>query len=529
MSQGNSRLWIRNVLFGAALCASAFGQGASTFPIQPNIIFVFSDDHAQEAIGAYGGRLAGLGVTPRIDGLAKEGMLFRQSFCTNSVCAPSRAVILTGKHSHLNGMRRNGDKFDGTQWTFPKRLQERGYATALVGKWHLESEPTGFDHWRVLPGQGHYYNPDFLGPGNSRERFEGHCTDVITELAINWLEGRGSTKPFLLMCQHKAPHRNWMPAERHLELWADTEIPEPPTLFDRWEDNASPARAQEMEIDRHLDLAADLFCAPEKDASDRADKSGLENLKRMTEAQRRAFLAAFAKENSAFHAARPEGKELVRWKYQRYMKNYLRCVRGVDESVGRLLDYLERAGLAENTIVIYSSDQGFFLGDHGWYDKRWMYEQSLRMPLIVRWPNDTRPGSEAHAMVQNLDIAPTILEMVMTKPEPSLQGRSLVPLLRGKITPGWRDAIYYHYHEYPATHSVARHYGIRTERWKLIRFYLSDEWELYDLKADPDELQNLANDPGHAAVRKELEQRLEAMRAEAKDTTDVSSPPKKGG
>jgi len=491
---------------------------------RPNILFVFSDDHAPHAIGAYGGPLAAIDPTPAIDRLAAQGMRFQNSFCTNSICGPSRAVILTGKHSHLNGFRKNGDRFDGDQQTFPKLLQQAGYKTAILGKWHLTSDPQGFDHWEVLPGQGDYYNPVLLSAAGRRE-VEGYCTDLVTDLAIEWMEANKDDGPFLLMCQHKAPHRNWMPPQRHLDLYDDVEIPEPATLFDRWLDNASPARAQEMTVEGELNLVYDLFVEPGPDWDPKAgravDGSGFRNLSRMTATQRRDWDAAFASENALFRAAKLEGEDLVRWKYQRYIKNYLRCVRGVDDSIDELTRWLDDNGLADNTIVVYASDQGFYLGDHGWYDKRWMYEESLGMPLIVRWPGVAKPGSVSTQLVQNLDYASTFLEAAGVEPPADLQGRSLVPLLRGEEG-AWRDAIYYHYHGFPDVHRVARHYGIRTERYKLIRFYQTDEWEFYDLEADPDELANEYANPAYRDVIVSLAERLGALRAEYRDDSDIS-------
>jgi arylsulfatase A-like enzyme len=497
---------------------------------RPNILFIFTDDHAPHAIGAYGGRLQSLNPTPTIDRLAAEGMLFRNSFCTNSVCGPSRAVILTGKHSHLNGFMSNGNRFDGDQQTFPKILQKAGYSTAMIGKWHLNSDPQGFDFWQILPGQGDYYNPVMIN-AESRVELQGYCTDLVTDLSLEWLKTRDQSRPFVLMCQHKAPHRNWMPPLRHLRLYSDISIPEPPTLFDDWQDNASPARNQEMEIDRHLNLVYDCFgpIPPNWDpnAGNPSDRSGLSNLKRMTPDQLSEWNAGFQAENDAFLRNPPVGKELVRWKYQRYMKNYLRCIRAVDENIARMLDYLKETGLDRNTIVIYASDQGFYLGDHGWYDKRWMYEESLKMPLIVRWPGVTAPGSVSEQLVQNLDYAETFLDIAGQKTPADMQGQSLVPLMKGMNPPDWRKSIYYHYHEFPAVHSVARHYGIRTDRFKLIHFYQSDEWEFYDLKEDPDELQNQYGNSRWSGQIAELKKDLEALRKQYADTTDISPLPAK--
>ncbi|WP_164103203.1 sulfatase family protein [Candidatus Laterigemmans baculatus] len=514
------RNFVRGVLLVVLAMAGPVHRGAAAE--QPNIVFIFSDDHAPHAIGAYGGRYDSLDPTPNIDALARQGMTFRNSFCTNSICGPSRAVILTGKHSHINGFMNNGNRFDGSQPTFPKMLQQAGYQTALFGKWHLQGEPQGFDAWRILPGQGEYYNPVMIGP-EGRERIEGYCTDVVTELSLEWLKrGRDQDKPFLLMCQHKAPHRNWMPPLRYLTLYDDVDIPEPETLFDDYEDNASPARHQEMEIDRHMDLTFDLFVdltADSEQPEKPTDVSARRNMRHMTPEQLAAWNAAFGPKNEAFHKANLKGRDLVRWKYQRYMKNYLRCIKSVDDSVQQLMAHLEEAGLAENTIVVYSSDQGFYLGDHGWYDKRWMYEESLRMPLIVKWPGVTQPGSTADAMVQNLDYAETFLDAAGVEIPDDMQGASLVPLLEGQQPDDWRNSIYYHYYEYPSVHMVARHNGIRTDRYKLIQFYQFGEWEFYDLEQDPDELTDQYGNPEYADVIAELKQQLEQLRQKYGDET----------
>ena len=497
---------------------------------RPNIVFIFSDDHAPHAIGAYNGWLKSVNPTPNIDALAASGMLFRNSFCTNSICGPSRAVIQTGKHSHKNGFMSNGNAFDWNQQTFPKLLQQAGYATALFGKSHLQGNPQGYDDWKVLPGQGLYYNPDLITP-EGRVRVEGHCTDVVTDLAVEWLtEGRDSEKPFMLMVQHKAPHRNWMPALRHLPLYADMEMPEPNTLFDKWHDNAPPARFQELEIDRHMHLNFDLFVdlTPDFDANEAeggSDRSAWQNMKRMSSEQVAAWRDFYGPEDEAFHAAGLTADGLVRWKYQRYVKNYLRCVRGVDESVGTIMKTLEEQGLADNTVVIYSSDQGFYIGDHGWYDKRWMYEESLKMPLIVKWPGVTEAGAVNEDLVQNLDYAETFLEMAGAAIPDDMQGKSLVPLLEGKAPADWRESIYYHYYEYPSVHMVPRHYGVRNHRYKLMHFYQFDEWEFYDLETDPDELQNLYGNPDYAEEIAAMKVELERLRTVYDDDSDVSELP----
>jgi len=512
----------------AILAAAAAGQERARRPqlsgTRPNILFVFSDDHACHAISAYGSRI---NETPNIDRLARGGVLFRNNFCGNALCGPSRATILTGRHCHAHGFMRNGNRFDGGQTTFPKLLQAAGYQTAMIGKWHLESDPTGFDHWMVLPDQGDYYNPDFLTE-DGRVRLFGHVTEITTDLALEWLdEQRDPERPFVLMCQHKAPHRSWMPAPQDLGLYRDADVPEPPTLFADHAGRAEPARRQEMEVGRDLYLHYDLEVEPTE--AERADLKGPDRswaavLDRMTKEQRDAWDAAFAAENAAFRREAPTGAALVRWKYQRYIKNYLRCVAGVDRSVGRLLDWLAaHPEVGQNTIVVYSSDQGFFLGDDGWYDKRWMYEPSLRMPLLVSWPAHVRGRREVTQLTQNIDFAPTFLDLAGVPVPESMQGASLVPLLEGSDPAGWRDAVYYHFYESQAVHMVAAHYGVRTDRYKLIRYYEPqwNTWELFDLQADPDELRDVAGEVEHQAVFAALKRRLDALRRQYGDDTGV--------
>ena len=478
-----------------------FALIAVSLPIEakeerPNIVFIFSDDHAPHAIGAYDGWLKSVNPTPEIDQLAEQGMLFENSFCTNSICGPSRAVIQTGKHSHKNGFMDNGDRFDWNQQTFPKLLQGTGYQTAIFGKSHLKGKPQGYNEWAVLPGQGLYYNPDFYTK-EGQITIQGHCTDVVTDMAVDFLENqRDTNKPFMLMVQHKAPHRNWMPAARHLTLYDDIDLPEPATLFDTWEDKAPPARHQETSIIDYMHLNYDLFVDLTPDftqgkPSKSEDPSSWRNMQRMSEEQMRVWRDAYGPKDVAFHAANLSGKDLLRWKYQRYAKNYLRTIKGVDESVGRLVATLDELGLSDNTIVIYSSDQGFFIGDHGWYDKRWMYEESLKMPFIIKWPNVITPGSRQQKMIQNIDYAETFLDIAQAAIPDDMQGRSLLPLLKGESVNDWRDSIYYHYYEYPSVHMVPKHNGIRTERYKLMHFYEFGEWEFYDLENDPEELNNL--------------------------------------
>jgi len=516
--------------FSLAVLTSVCFVSIASAQKQPNIVFIFSDDHAPHAIGAYDGWLKDVNPTPNIDALAKQGMLFRNSFCTNAICGPSRAVIITGKHSHMNGFMNNGNKFDGGQQTFPKLLRKAGYQTAMIGKWHLKSDPQGFDYWDVLPGQGDYYNPRLKTKDGVRQ-VEGHCTEIVTDLAINWLDkDRDKDKPFLLMCQHKAPHRCWMPGPKHLDLYDDVKIPEPDTLFDRYKDNAPAARNQEMEIDRHMHIIFDLFTDPPEgwdgEPNLKTDKSGHKNMKKMTKEQLETWHAAFKDENEAFAKANLTGEELVRWKFQRYAKNYLRCVRGVDDSVGEVMKYLKDNGLEENTVVVYSSDQGFYIGDHGWYDKRWMYEESLKMPLIIKWPGNTKPGTFNEDLVQNLDYAETFLEMAGAKVPDDMQGRSLVPFLKGEKVDDWRKSIYYHFYEYPSVHMCPKHNGVRNERYKLIQIYEFGEWEFYDLETDPDENTNQYNNPEYKTQIATMKAELESLRVRYGDETVTGTRPK---
>ena len=460
---------------------------------RPNIVFIFTDDHTARALSAYGSEV---NETPNLDRIANEGMRFNQCLVTNSICAPSRAVILTGKHSHLNGQLTNAERFDGTQQTFPKLLQAAGYQTSIIGKWHLQSAPTGFDHWQVLRGQGPYYNPLFLTAGDTL-RIEGYTTDIITDLALEWLEQeRDEDRPFMLMYQHKAPHRQWHPGPDHYEMYADTNIREPNTLLDDYSLRASPAAEQGMTIARHLDVG---------DLKLRAPRS-------MNEEQAAAWEEVYGPRNEAFHEANLEGLALTRWKYQRYVKEYLRTVAGVDDNVGRLLDYLDESGLSENTVVIYSSDQGWYLGEHGWYDKRWMYEESLVTPLLVRWPGTIAPGTVNEDMVSNLDFAATFLDLAGVSVPDDMQGRSLKPIFMGETPENWRTSHYYHYYEYPAVHCVERHYGVRTKTHKLIYYYNRDEWELFDLIMDPIEVQNKYGDPNYQETVDELKAELTRLR-----------------
>lgn len=511
-------------------CALASLAGLAAADKRPNILFIFTDDHSPNAIGAYNRWLKSVNPTPQIDRLASQGMVFERSYCTNAICGPVRAVIETGKHSHLNGFRQNGERFNWDQPTFPKVLRETGYQTILYGKYHLDGTPQGYDEWAVLPGQGDYYNPDFITP-EGKIRIEGYCTDVVTDMAVKWLrEKRDPERPFLLRVQHKAPHRAWMPALRHLDAFDDVLIPEPPTLFQKHTTQTPASRHQEMEIDRHMDLGFDLFVdlvpGYSKPAiQKRQDTSARENMKKMTPEQLEAWRAHYGPKDKAFHEANLTGEALVRWKYQRYLRNYLACIRGVDESVAALLTTLEELDLTEDTVVIYSSDQGFYLGDRGWYDKRWMYETSFEMPLIIRWPGVVKPGSCERRLVQNLDYAATFLDIAGADIPADYQGRSLVPLLKGKQDAPWRDALYYHYFEYPGVHMVQPHRGVSDGRFKLMHFYRFGEWEFYDLDADPQEQANQYDNPWYADVVARLKTRLDELAAQYADDTDISEIP----
>ena len=487
----------------SAVTVLACLASAATLDAQarPNIVFLFSDDHAAHAISAYhehlqyGGRLP---ETPNLDRLAAEGMLFRDAFVTNSICGPARATVLTGQYGHLNGVMTNREPLHPTSTTFPRLLQAAGYQTLLFGKWHLRSEPQGFDHYEILSGQGPYYNPTLVS-GRDTAAHSGYTLGVVTGRALEWVRTRRRQDiPFLLMLHFNAPHRWWDPGPEQLGLYRDTVFAEPPTFWDDASGRASPARDPEMKV------ALDLF--------DRDLK--LEAPNNLTPEQRAAWDTAYQAENAAYRAAAPAGDALTRWRFQRYVADYARVVAAVDREVGRVLDFLEREGLRESTIVVYASDQGFFLGDHGWFDKRWMYEESLRMPLLVRWPGTVRPGAVNTDLVMNLDLAETFLEVAGVPIPRRMQGRSLVPLLRGATPPDWRDAIYYQYFEYPGWHSVRRQYGVRTHRYKLIHYYEVGEWELFDLARDPEELRSVYGDPAYASVTAELERRLAELRRE---------------
>ncbi len=473
---------------------------------RPNIIYIMSDDHAYQAVSAYG---YGLNETPNIDRLANEGALFTRACVTNSLCAPSRAVLLTGKHSFVNGKVDNVRPFNWDQENFPKLLQANGYQTAMIGKIHLDGIPQGFDFSMVLPGQGQYYNPDFLINGE-KVRKEGYCTEIITETALDWLKNkRDPNKPFCLLYHQKAPHRNWLPAPKYVNLYDDKHFDPPSTYFDDYDGRGTAAKEQEMEIARDAMWGHDfkLIVDPNGDST-----NFVPDLQRMNDEQRANWMQAYESENEEFLANMPEGKELAIWKFNRFIKDYLRCIKSVDDGVGELLNYLDEAGLAENTIVVYTSDQGFYLGEHGWFDKRFMYRESFRTPLLIRYPKEIKPGTKIGNLVQNLDFAPTFLDYAEVDTPDDMQGESFRDVVSGK-SDKFRDFAYYTYYEYPSVHMVKRHYGVATERYKLMHFYYDiDEWELYDLEKDPNEMQNVYDDPTYADVRKMMHTKLEETR-----------------
>jgi arylsulfatase A-like enzyme len=466
---------------------------------RPNILFIMSDDHAAHAISAYGSRV---NQTPNLDRLAKAGMRFDNCFAVNSICSPSRATILTGKYSHLNGVP-TFNRFDGAQPTVAKYLQAAGYYTGMIGKWHLGSDPTGFDKWTILPGQGIYFDPAFIDP-EGRHVIKGYVTDIITDLAIDFIKNRPKDRPFFLMCHNKAPHRPWEPDEKHRAMFASRQIPEPPTLRDDYATRTDAIHECRQKVFDDL-TRLDLKLEPPTDLKGPARNQWL-NVK-PTEVE----ITVDGKQQAL------TGEALNSWKYQRYMQDYLACIQSIDDNVGRLLDWLDKNGLSQNTLVIYTSDQGFFLGDHGLYDKRFMYEPSVKMPFIVRWPGVTKPGTAQEAMAINPDFAPTFMAAAGLPVPAGMQGRSLIPLLKGERPADWRTSWYYRYYHDPGDHNTRAHYGVRTTTQKLIYFWKKDQWEMYDLVKDPDELHNLYNDPAQKDAVARLKTELYRLKKEVKD------------
>lgn len=449
-------------------------------PTRPNIVFIMTDDHAAHAISSYGSKLI---KTPHLDRLAKQGMRFENAFVTNSICTPSRAVILTGKYSHLNGVP-VFNHIDNTQPLVSKYLQAAGYHTGMIGKWHLggnnpnrpnDGSPTGFDYWNILPGQGAYFDPVMIEMGQ-RKKLTGYATDIITDLSMDFIKKRPTDKPFFLMYHHKAPHRNWQPAEKYRKQYENYEPPIPATFDDDYKGKSDASKQATMHIDADLN-ESDVKGKP---------PAGL------------------------------SGAALKKWKFTRYMQDYLACVQSVDDNIGRFLDFLDQSGLAENTIVIYTSDQGFFLGEHNFYDKRFMYEESLRTPFIVRWPKRIKAGTVSKSMILNLDFAPTFLDAAGAKIPADMQGRSILPLFTGKTPRDWRTSMYYRYY-HPGHHNVAAHYGVRTSRYKLIYFHKLNQWELYDLQKDPGEMRNIYSEPSAAKTVESLKKELQRLKKEFKD------------
>ncbi|MES2372258.1 MAG: sulfatase [Bacteroidota bacterium] len=484
---------------------------------RPNILYIMSDDHDANAVSAYNKTLIN---TPNLDRIAKEGILFTRSFVGNSICGPARATILTGLHSHKNGFVDNRSKFDGSQVTVPKLLQQAGYQTAVVGKWHLSTYPTGFDYWKIVPGQGQYYEPTFISMKGDTTKYHGYGTDLITDEALGWMKDkRDPSKPFFMMLHHKAPHRNFFPSLKYIEQYHTKTFPEPATLFTDTAGRGSAWRLQTMSILPDMKLSSDLKVDPnylmdipwlKPDKAEVDYYNGIIN--RIPAEERKKILEIYKERGEIIQKLRPQGKELLKWKYQWYMQDYLACVASVDENVGRVLDYLDESGLAKNTLVIYTSDQGFYLGQNGWFDKRWMYDVSMRSPLMARWPGHIKPGTKTNTMVQNIDYAPTFLDVAGVKIPASMQGLSLKTVLQDPAKTLPRNSLYYHFYEYAADHTVLQHIGVRTDRYKLLYFYTVKEWQLFDLQKDPAELNNLVGNRSYLKIMADMKKELMRLR-----------------
>jgi arylsulfatase A-like enzyme len=499
--------YFRNFLFLilSALVTESIAQSA-----RPNIIFVFSDDHAYQAIGAYGNKLA---KTPNIDRIAREGALLNNNLVTNSICGPSRATLLTGKYSHMNGYRNNDNtKFNTNQTLFSQVLRNSGYQTAWVGKMHLNSLPAGFDYWNILPGQGSYYNPEFISQPGDTTRYTGYVSDLISKFSIDWLDKRDQSKPFFLIVGHKATHREWQPDLQDLGAYDHINFPLPATFYDDYKGREA-AMKQDMTIDKTMRLKLDLKVGIDY------DKDYL--YKRFNPEQKKVFKAYYDKITKEFEDKKLTGKALVEWKYQRYMKDYLATANSLDRNIGKLLDYVDQHGLSKNTVVIYASDQGFYMGEHGWFDKRFIYEESLKTPFVIRYPGVIKPGTKVNDLIVNIDWAPTVLNLAGAAIPTDIQGKSFLPLLKPsqKVQVPWRKEAYYHYYEFPEPHHVHPHFGVRTSRYKLAYFYGGiASWELFDLQKDPSELSNLYAKPGTEAITSDLKKKLKALMVEYKDT-----------
>jgi arylsulfatase A-like enzyme len=507
---------LRLLLLPCLISLSAYSQ-------QPNIIYIMSDDHDPDAISAYNKKLIS---TPNMDRLAKEGMRFTNCFVGNSICSPARATVLTGQHSHLNGMKDNRTPFDGSKTTLPKILKEAGYQTAVFGKWHLQSLPTGFDYWNILPGQGLYYSPRFINMNNDTVRYANdYATSHITNEVLTWLKDkRNPSKPFFLMMHHKAPHRNWMPELKWLEVFSKKNIPEPFSLYADTVGRGSAYKNQKMRILEDMTLGVDLKIDPQYYMNiphlktDSADIRGYNAIMNsIPEDKRKRMKEIFAERGKILQQQKPSGNALLKLKYQWYMQDYLACIASVDESVGQLLSYLDESGLANNTVVIYTSDQGFYLGENGWFDKRFMYDVSMQTSLLVRWKGKIKPGSVNNALVQNIDFAPTMLDAAGVKIPDWMQGLSLKPILTGTQNQLSRKELYYRYYEYPIDHYVVPHLGIREKQYKLVYFYTVNEWEFYDMKKDPTEKINLISSPKYKMEIERMKKRLVEIKKEYKD------------
>ena len=509
-----------NILYWLATMAAFTSCGSKDKSQGPyNIVYIMTDDHTAQMMSCYDKRYVS---TPNLDRIARDGVRFTNSFVANSLSGPSRACMLTGKHSSENRFFDNSTcVFDAEQQTFPKLLQKAGYQTAVVGKWHLGTLPTGFDYWEVIPEQGDYYNPSFITMQRDTIVERGYLTNIITDKSLEWIEARDKQRPFCILIHHKAVHRNWLPELKYLNEYEDTTFPMPDTFYDDYQGRVAAAE-QEMHILEDMDIIYDTKMLKD-DVETHYKGAYLSFIGRLTPEEREQYDAAYAPIIKEFYEKQPQGKELAEWKYQRYMRDYAKVVKSLDDNVGRVLDYLKEQGLDKNTLVVYTSDQGFYMGEHGWFDPRFMDEESMRTPLVMTLPEEFDRKGDIVEMVQNIDYAPTFLELAGVEVPDDMHGESLVPLLRGEQPKDWRRSLYYHFYEYPAEHMVKRHYGVRTDRYKLIHFYNDiDEWELYDLQQDPQELNNLYGKDGYDDVTKELRAELLRLQEEYKDPVRFS-------
>lgn len=547
--------------FAALSCVAATAQAqqkAAAATQRPNIVYIMCDDHAFQCISAYGSPISKLAPTPNIDRIAERGMRFDRAFVENSLSTPSRACLMTGLYSNQNGQRQLGEGIDTTRTFFTEQLQQAGYQTAVVGKWHMGCDPKGFDYYHIYNDQGQYYNPQYRGTDTDGKYIveEGYSTDLTTDHALSFIEHRDTNKPFCLLLHHKAPHRNWLANTKYFGMYDNVTFPMPETFYDDYETRGSAVRTQKMSVTKDMRWEQD-FKVPEMLDTANADSwdsylSLMNEVNRMNPEQRIAWGKYYFPRNRRLLEARLTGKELDEWKYQNYIRDYMSVIKSVDESVGRVLDYLDSHGLTENTIIVYTSDQGFYMGEHGWFDKRFMYEESLRTPLLIAYPGHIQPGTVCNKLVQNIDYAPTFLDLAGISKPKELPGRSLTPIFKaGDKVKGWRNSIYYHYYDYPTYHMVRKHDGVRTDRYKLIHFYGAGGLdavkenkyqrqpgtrehgcmtyltslgyfepkdsavnynELYDLQADPHELNNLYGKPGYEKITKQLQKQLNDYR-----------------